>query len=320
MSIVAGIDEAGYGPWLGPLVVSATAFRVPPELAEADFWRMLSGGVAARRAGADGRVVIADSKVLFSGRRGLNWLEEGALAAMAAAGHQPESLWSLVEALGAGLADEYRPYPWYDGAHLALPVETDRDRVMVRARRLQRALARCRAEMAGVRSVPVLAGRFNRLLKRTRNKSEVAFQAVAFLLRRLRQAYGGEVIRVVVDKQGGRSHYLHLLMRHFPDADIEVRSETRLASKYVLREPLGQTQLVFRMRADQDRLPVALASMVSKYVRELFMLLFNRYWQERIEGLARTSGYPADARRFIAALREAGALDGTSKDLLIRRR
>ena len=52
MTIVAGIDEAGYGPWLGPLVVSAAALRVPPELAEVDLWKTLSAGVAVRRAEA----------------------------------------------------------------------------------------------------------------------------------------------------------------------------------------------------------------------------------------------------------------------------
>jgi len=42
--------------------------------------------------------------------------------------------------------------------------------------------------------------------------------------------------------------------------------------------------------------------MVSKYVRELCMKLFNEFWQERVAGLAPTAGYPQDAARFLAQI------------------
>ncbi len=43
MTVLAGIDEAGYGPTLGPLVVSLAAFRVAGAEAEApgDLWSAL---------------------------------------------------------------------------------------------------------------------------------------------------------------------------------------------------------------------------------------------------------------------------------------
>ena len=46
MAIVAGIDEAGYGPLLGPLVVSVVAFEVPDGLAGVDLWELLSAAVS----------------------------------------------------------------------------------------------------------------------------------------------------------------------------------------------------------------------------------------------------------------------------------
>jgi hypothetical protein len=42
--------------------------------------------------------------------------------------------------------------------------------------------------------------------------------------------------------------------------------------------------------------------MISKYVRELAMLRFNRFWSARVPDLRPTQGYPVDARRFRAAI------------------
>ena len=60
--IVAGIDEAGYGPLLGPLVVSAALFRVPSD-DDLDLWDALSPVVS--RAPVDGAVPVNDSKKLY---------------------------------------------------------------------------------------------------------------------------------------------------------------------------------------------------------------------------------------------------------------
>ena len=58
------------------------------------------------------------------------------------------------------------------------------------------------------------------------------------------------------------------------------------------------------MRAEEF-LQVALASMTSKYLRELAMLAFNQYWCDRVPNLRPTAGYPQDARRFKAQIRSA---------------
>ena len=56
----------------------------------------------------------------------------------------------------------------------------------------------------------------------------------------------------------------------------------------------------FETKAESKHLPVALASIYAKYVRELFMGLLNDYWAEQVPGLRSTAGYYTDGKRFLA--------------------
>src|SRR3954449_12489695 len=47
MGILIGMDEAGYGPHLGPLVIAATAWHVPDELLNGGSQRSDDGAVAS---------------------------------------------------------------------------------------------------------------------------------------------------------------------------------------------------------------------------------------------------------------------------------
>jgi hypothetical protein len=61
---------------------------------------------------------------------------------------------------------------------------------------------------------------------------------------------------------------------------------------------LRQIRFSFEPRADASHFCVALASMVSKYLRELLMLEFNGFWETHVPGVKPTAGYPGDSRRF----------------------
>src|ERR1700733_10422249 len=82
-----GIDEAGYGPNLGPFVMTAVSCRLPDDLAEADLWQTLSAGVRRERA-KDDRLLINDSKMVYSASRGLAELETTVLSFLSEA-HAP---------------------------------------------------------------------------------------------------------------------------------------------------------------------------------------------------------------------------------------
>ena len=57
-------------------------------------------------------------------------------------------------------------------------------------------------------------------------------------------------------------------------------------------------EISFLVEADGNSLPVALASMLSKYLREIFMGQFNAWFQEQQPGIKPTAGYPVDSHRF----------------------
>ncbi len=67
-------------------------------------------------------------------------------------------------------------------------------------------------------------------------------------------------------------------------------------------------------------LPAALASMASKYLRELAMRALNDYWGGHVERLRPTAGYPVDARRFKAQIAERQAQLGIADRVLWRNR
>ena len=123
MAYLVGMDEAGYGPNLGPLVISATAWQVDGDPTAVDLYDALAdvvGRVPDRR-----RIAIADSKQLYKPRGSLRLLERGVLAALAVVGREVDDWPSLCDALDADPDGRRHRLPWYDGYQLPLPVAID---------------------------------------------------------------------------------------------------------------------------------------------------------------------------------------------------
>jgi ribonuclease HII len=150
-----------------------------------------------------------------------------------------------------------------------------------------------------VRSELVGPARFNEGLARHGSKALVHFEAFARLLARVwAQNAEGETTYVRADKHGGRHFYYDRLLEAFPDAWIDRGSEGPDLSRYTVRSGRRRIELSLLPRADSSDGLVALASIVSKAVREAWMDAFNAYWGKRIAGLRPTAGYPVDAARF----------------------
>ena len=102
----------------------------------------------------------------------------------------------------------------------------------------------------------------------------------------------GTSTRVVGDKHGGRHYYYGPLVQAFPDTWIDRGREGPELSRYTLRAGSRRMELSLAPKADGNDGLVALASIVSKTIRELWMDVFNRYWCSRVPGLRPCAGTP----------------------------
>ena len=292
-----GIDEAGYGPNLGPLVMTAVVAE-GPGAEPPDVWRDLAATVC--RSGEDTRRLwIDDSKRLYRAGEGLPRLEAASLAVLDAAGRPwPASVGGWFSAFEAGTLEEVELTPWLEGLFPLVGPRAGTWAVVPKG-----PLRGARWRITAVRSVVVGPARFNRELERSGSKARVHFGAFARLLAWLwALAADGIETRVGSDKHGGRHYYLDLLYEAFPDAWIDRGSEGAELSRYTLRDRSRRLELRLFPRADAQDGLVALASIVSKMLRERWMTVFNAYWTSRLAGLAPTAGYPGDAARFRAAI------------------
>jgi hypothetical protein len=324
--ILAGIDEAGLGPALGPLAVAAAALRVPDGWTPACPWRALAGAVKNGGGRGDGRLFVADSKVVFRG--GVDALERGVLAFLAC--HRPDVSRSLPwtdgrDALLSALhADaEARAalgrLPWYAGRCWAVPAAADaaaRDA----AAALGAALAEAEAGVVALRARLLPAEALNARFAAGENKGAVLLAQTGAHLRALADAFLDEPLRVMIDKQGGRTFYLPFLMDLFPGEFVRIGREAADGSVYRWERPGAPVTVVFRPRADGEAFAVALASLVAKYLRERCMEDLNAFFAARVPGLRPTAGYHGDAPRFLEAVAGVLAEEGIGRDRLVRRR
>lgn len=303
MPLVVGIDEAGYGPLLGPLVVAATLWRVEPSRRDADFWECLGGAITRSAGRGEGRLPVGDSKQLFERKQGLASLERTVLAFAAALGLRHGTLGGLLEALSPVSGFLAGTRPWYRDLNVPLPRDAVRSVCVGASERLKRTMASAGVSCCGLAALVITEDAFNERLRQTRNKAAVLTEAVLRLLSWAADRSGTQQLCARVDRLGGRHDYRRLLMQAFPERHLHELERSPVCSRYRLSGNDSDWLVEFAVEGECRHLPIALASMLAKYVRELLMERFNAYWRTLRPDLRPTAGYYQDAQRFLSEIR-----------------
>ncbi len=323
MAVLLGIDEAGYGPLLGPLVVSGVAIDLPDDLLRADLWGILHKAVSKEKRRLSGRLLITDSKKAYTPSAGINALRRTVLACIASTTEAllaPDNPRTLLQILCPACSARLGDYPWYE--HLDnISLGGDPPDIHLAATILRKALTENRCSLHAIRSRCLDVGYFNRMVSIVKNKASVLFTEICTLIQ---QAFdelpAGQILQVVVDRQGGRSLYRPALQRMFGDMELTIVREDDNLSSYELIGGGKTMRIHFPVGAEMRCLPVALASMTSKYIREVLNASMNQYFCRECRQLRPTAGYWQDGQRFIRDLETHRPDFPWSRELLIRSR
>jgi hypothetical protein len=317
MLYVIGTDEAGYGPHLGPLVISASVWQVDDPAKAHNLYRVLKKVVCADPAKANGRrVAMADSKALYKPGM-IHDLERGALAALGCVGYRCgpwQDLWRFLDRQATCNADSLA---WHDGCELSVPFEVDLAKLAKTTAAFRDGLEQAGVRLVSLHSRTIFPEEFNRLTESFNNKSETLSRLTLDLLGHVLTQLPAAPVIAYCDKHGGRNFYSQLLQRQFPDWLVEVYCEGSAESIYRFGPTERRIEVGFRVQSERF-LPAALASMIAKYLREVFMRPFNDFWCARIPGLRPTAGYPRDSHRFRAQIRDVQLALGIDDRVLWR--
>jgi hypothetical protein len=217
MGILIGMDEAGYGPNFGPLVVAATAWhytdqgeptsvvgryrakstsqpnacavaeRKPqsavrnPKSDTIDLYHSLRSIIS--KSASERRIAIADSKSLYTPGLGLRQLERG-LHAVLRSMQQVLSCWSeLIEYCGADPHGHHKRTCWPDGHNCTLPIDAEHEELSRLEPRFTRACESARVRPLLIRARLVFPSEFNELVERYGTKGAALSHITVGLLR-----------------------------------------------------------------------------------------------------------------------------------------
>lgn len=322
--VLAGIDEAGYGPLLGPLVSASAAFEVVTADAAAetpafpDLWKILGRVVSAKRQ-ADGRKIhVNDSKRVYSPAAGIGELERAVLCML---GRDIATMEDAFRRCNPALVADLARYPWYrPAADERFPLRAELLSVRMMSNAFHAECERKQARMVHYATHVLCEREYNRFAEVMRNKANVIAMLVFRHIAALIERFAGQGLMIVCDRLGGRSKYGSLLRTHFEEWHLTIDSETSSRADYTLTRTGQRVRVIFSEKGEMLALPVAAASMLAKYQRELLMHRFNAYWAVLAPRVAPTAGYFTDGVRFLDETKALRASLGIADEELVRSR
>jgi hypothetical protein len=284
-------------------------------------WKRLGKYVSRNKSKTGRKIHVNDSKLVYSAGGGLKELERAVLALLCAGGGWCDDLGALLSRVCPDAVPHLREYPWYKPAPSErFPLEQDGVSVKLFAKAMRQHMESTSTRCVRLCARVIPERHLNRMFDATRNKGSTLFSLSAIHLGHLLRDYGGKRLLIVCDRQGGREHYGSLLRLMFEEWSLEVNREHDGYADYALRRGGDAVRVIFREKAEAQCLPVAAASMLSKYLREALMRRFNAFWRELLPEVQPTAGYYGDGVRFLNDIAAKRRELGIGDELLIRSR
>ena len=315
MRLVLGVDEAGYGPNLGPLVVAVSAWAVDSRLEVLDGLEPFAPEFqAASWTPRSAFVPFGDSKKIYQSGKGLAGLNFALRFFESIFEGKPSEKrpWFELGRLAQEDLSRVELHPWYrcknpaKGLGRANQVDWNSE---ASCRFAREKLLKLGVRLIGFRLRVLDEAYFNECVDRLGNKSDVlghiSLELAWKVLGECMDFHSFKGIEIYCDRQGGRKKYAGLLSQTYERSHREsqvpfcsVVGESPKTSLYSMRHAGIATSIRFQVHGD-SLFPPAAASMVAKWARESLMERFNGYWREVVgPGLKPTAGYAVDAARF----------------------
>lgn len=277
--LVMGVDENGMGPRLGPLVATACTLEVRRYARASLCERGLRLGLTdSKETGGFSKMAFAESVAL-------------ALVAGTERGRWPSTADALLDRVAPGTRSMLRArcpdastseQCW--GVDLPLPAFGG-DVVYGHAL-LTKLVGRSSLRIVDVQSRLACAGLLNAKLVNGKNKLDVDLELFEDLMGSVRDRYGPPSL-VVCGMVGGIRDYASRFST-VPPERVEALPARRGQRRYRI-DALGEVR--FEVGADARHLPVALASILGKYVREVSMRRIGEFYRRFDPELRLASGY-----------------------------
>jgi len=304
--LVMGVDENGLGPRLGPLVATSVALEVPRYARAALCDRGLALGLTdSKETGGFGRMGFTESVALALVKRGGTGFPATADAFLDVV--SPDARRRIraccPDARTAGQC-------WA----VELPLPAFGGDASYGEGLLDQLVGRSSLRIVDVQSRIACAGVLNAKLAAGTNKLAVDLELFEDLICAVQARHGPRLL-AVCGMVGGIRDYASRLSRFEPQ---RVRSLVGRRGQRRYRVD-GVGEIRFEVDADARHLPVALASIVGKYVREISMRRIGEFYQQGNPELNLASGYHDPVTtRFIDATEASRRRLGIAPDCFRR--